>query len=294
MAEEMVLRGFFPPVAGLRDRMRLCHPVLSRRPNDADLFLADRLHWQLDGEGLTPVDDDELCAFGTSWPDDSLLIGPGVGVAVIGDGFMAEIATAMPSSKAVSGFRRVDGMECWVRLTPRTDFEEVGRQLADLARDVFDRALRRAVNVQQKLSQEGSAALRVLRGAPGRRNSDVVMRELAAAHVQGSTDLYRRLLIIQSRRLGEEEGTLAERAMRYVDSMRFLIFLGGRSASTRPFSRRLKLQDVETDLHRHRLATKRAFAARASSSLIPMTKGSAPENPDFHFKLHAKERIYGG
>ncbi len=229
------------------------------------------------------VDFDDVCAFGVLWTGgDRMAIHPGVGVAVIGDGFMTEIRTAMPSTEAVSGFRRADGLGCCVRLTPRTNFEEVGRQLADLARGVFDHAIRRAVNVHQKLSQEGSAALRVLRGTPGRRTSDVVMRELAAAHVQGSADLYRRLLIVQSRNLGEEEDTLHKRAMRYVESMRLSVFPGGQSASTRQLAPQMELQDVVA--YRH-LTAKAAFTHWKSSLLAPTTKGSAPEFPEFKYEM---------
>ena len=55
---------------------------------------------------------------------------------------------------------------------------------------------------------------------------DVAMRELAAAHVQRESDLYRRLLAVQSVKLRVPEDVLDRRARRYVDSIRFAGFVG--------------------------------------------------------------------
>ena len=88
----------------------------------------------------------------------------------------------------------------------RVEFDACAERLARIARLVFDRELRRSASEAGKLSRAGAAALFVLRRTPGRRDTDVAIRELAAANIQDEHDLYRRLLAVLSAKLRASRG----------------------------------------------------------------------------------------
>lgn len=226
MVTEMVLRGFSGRLSDLRGRMRFCHPILSPKGNEAALFVATSIDWRPDGTGLKSVNRDEISSFGTLWPASMSTVSPGVGVALIGSEFMREVSAAMGSAEAEKlPFKLDNELECWISIGQRSEFDQCAKNLAAASRVVFDRELRRSA-LASSLSKAGAAALFVLRRAPGRRESDVAMRELAAAIVQGEHDLYRRLLAVLSVKLDLPENTLDRQAKRHVESIRTGDFVG--------------------------------------------------------------------
>ena len=212
MATDMVIRGFSGRVGDLRGRMRFCHPVLSRIGDGKDLFVATDIQWRPDGTGLKSVNRDEIGSFGSLWRERRSPAGPGIGVAVIGSEFKRQVSAA--GVEAASPFEWDDELGCWIATCPRAEFDEFAKRLAASARDVFDRELRMSASKGRKLSRAGAAALFVLRRTPGRRDTDVSIRELTAANLQGEHDLYRRLLIVLSVKLGVSEDVLDRTVVR--------------------------------------------------------------------------------
>ena len=193
MITEMELRGFSGRSGDLRRRMRFCHPILSAKDGGPNLFVATDIQWMSDGTGLEPVNEEEIGSFGTLWRQSLRTIGPGMGVAVIGSDFMEAVAASIGSAE-VGGlpFNLDETLGCWIAVSRRPEFDECATRLTALARVVFDRELRRCASAADELSKPGASALFVLRRAPGRREADVAIRELAAAYVQNEYDLYRR------------------------------------------------------------------------------------------------------
>ena len=226
MVTEMVLRGLSSRISDLTGRMRFCHPILSPKGNEAALFVATNIEWSLDKTGLKSVDRDEINSFGTLWPTSKSTMDPGVGVAVIGNEFMREVSVAVGRTEAGNLPFNWDGeLGCWIAIGRRHEFDQCAKRLAALSRIVFDRELRRSASARN-LSGVGAAALFVLRRTPGRRETDVAMRELAAANVQSEHDLYRRLLTVLSVKLDVPENSLDTQVKRYVESIRFADFVG--------------------------------------------------------------------
>lgn len=227
MAKDMVLRGFSGRTGDLRGRMRFCHPVLSPIGDGEDLFVATDIQWRPDGTGLKSVNRDEIGSFGTLWHESRSTTGPGIGVALVGSEFMREVLAALGGVEAARPFERDDELGCWTATFRRAEFDEFAKHLAASARDVFDRELRMSASKGGKLSRAGTAALFVLRRTPGRRDTDVAIRELMAANLQGEHDLYRRLLIVLSVKLGVSEVVLDRGAKRHLESIRSAAFVRG-------------------------------------------------------------------
>ena len=202
MDREMVLRGFSGRVSDLRSRMRLCHPYLSPKDDETELMLANNLDWAAGGNNLEPVDLDEALSFGTLWPEAGSTIRPGFGVAVAGEAFGVAVQDAIgPAGMDNLAFKWDDDVGCWTAIVRRSDLEQHAQYLANQVRAIFDEELQAALG-PGKLSKKGAAALLVFRRTPQRRDTDVAIRELEAAHVEGDTDLYRRILAVQSVKLG--------------------------------------------------------------------------------------------
>ena len=228
MADNMVLRGFSGRVRDLHRRMRFCHPILSASDYGTDLLVATDIQWRSNGAGLESVNEDEISSFGTLWLGGPRYVGPGVGVALIGYEFMREVSAALGSAEAKHlQFEQNDELKCWFAIISRAEFDECANRLAMSSRTVFDSELLRCATETDKLSKTGSSALFVLRRAPGRRESDVAIRELAAALVQSEHDLYRRLLVVLSSKLGMAEDTLDRKAKRHLELVRFSVFVSG-------------------------------------------------------------------
>ena len=241
MVTEMVLRGFLGRLGDLQGRMRFCHPILSAKSGGTDLFVAKDIRWSSDGKGLEPVNEEEVRSFGTLWPESTSTIGPGVGVAVIGKKLMREVSASVGSAEAEGlPFEWDDRLGCWIAVCRRTEFDACAKRLAELSREVFDRELRRCASKADKLSRIGTAALFVLRRAPGRRDTDVAMRDLVAASVQSEHDLYRRLLRVLSVKLRLAEDALDRQARRHVESIRSAVFVEGLDPQNARLVRKVK------------------------------------------------------
>ena len=208
--------------------MRFCHPILSAEGQGANLLVATDIQWRPDGTGLEPVNQDEISSFGTLWSESKSAVSPGVGVGLIGGELMQKVSAALGSAEAKSlPFEWDDELGCWIAIGRRAKFDQCAKRLAKLSRSVFDRALRTCTRGTGDLSTMGAAALFVLRRTPGRRDTDVAMRELAAAYVRSEHDLYRRLLGVLSVRLHVSEDTLDKRVKRHVDWNRSAPFVRG-------------------------------------------------------------------
>ena len=226
MAAEMTLRGFMAPVSNLRGRMRLCHPVLSPDHSGKNLFVARHLKWSPSGEALEPINLDDVSAFGTLWPGRAPTIAPGDGVAIAGSVFWRQVSAAIPETEIDSlPFSWNDDLRCWTAIAGTTEFRRYAQHLIASSRTVFDQELQRLNVRQDGVSEKAAAALFVLRRAPGRRDTDVAVRELASARVRRQSDLYRRLLAIYSVQLGQSETVLDERATRHVELARVAGFV---------------------------------------------------------------------
>ena len=248
MVTETVLRGFSGRLGDLRGRMRFCHPILSAQGEGAGLFVATDIRWSLDGTGLESVNEEEISSFGTLWPESRSIIGPGVGVALIGSEFMRMVSASVGSAEAQGlPFSWDDELGCWIAIGRRAEFDQCAKRLAELSRVVFDRELRRCASEAGKLSRGGAAALFVLRRTPGRRDTDVAMRELAAANVQSEHDLYRRLLGVLSVKLRVSEDALDSWAKRHVESIRSAVFVGGLDPQNARLFRQVKSIQFESE-----------------------------------------------
>ena len=279
MLTEMVLRGFSARLGDLRGRMRFCHPILSPRHNGKELFVATDIQWKLDGTGLQPVSEDEVQSFGTLWSEGRSIMHPGIGVALIGSEFMAEVSLALGSAEVnVLPFNWDDELGCWIYVGPKVSMDQCAERLRTLSRQVFDLEFRRSASGFSKLSSTGSAALFVLRRTPGRRDTDVAMRELAAANVQNDHDLYRRLLAVLSVRLGVTESDLDEKVRRYVGSIRSALFLAELRTKNSRLVGQIKTMAVEPDVGGNELneGVKRHVGSIQASSIFagPRTKDS--------------------
>ena len=222
----MVLQGFAGRVTDLRARMRLCHPVLSPEEGGTKLLLAQSLDWLASGHDLEPVDRDDVLSFGTLWRDVGSTIRPGFGVAVAGDTLGASVLDMTgPAGMDDLPFEWDDDVGCWIAIVRRGEFERCAESLAREAATIFDNEFRSTSHLG-KLSRKGAAALFVLRRVPRRRDSAVAIRELAAAHVETNFDLYRRLLAVQSVKLGIPEDDLDQRVSRHVSSAQSAVFSG--------------------------------------------------------------------
>ena len=226
MGSNMHLRGFSGQVTNLRERMRFCHPILSTKNRGTDFLVVTDIQWSADGTGLEPVNEDEICSFGTMWTKSMRTIDPGVGVGLIGCDFMREVIDAVGVDVVESlPYKWDPELESWIAICQRTEFDECSKFLASSALKVFDRELRSCAINSNNLSKAGAAALFVLRRTPGRRETDVVIRELAATLIQREYDLYRRLLAVLSIKLLVDEDVLDKWAKRHLASIRTEVFM---------------------------------------------------------------------
>ena len=139
---------------------------------------------------------------------------------------MREVLASLGSAEVERlPFKRDESLDCWIAICRKPEFDQCAKRLSELSRDVFDKELRKCASEADKLSRVGVAALFLLRRAPGRRDTDVAMRELAAADIQSEHDLYRRLLGVMSVNLHLDEDVLDRRARRHVESIRSAVFV---------------------------------------------------------------------
>lgn len=222
------LRGFPVSVADIGDQMHLCHPLLSFK-GDPDLYLAHRLEWQDDPDALAIVDPDEASTLGVLLPSSLRQpISSGEGVIAVGARFVqaAEVAKVELLSTEI-GFVPIHdsytqeanpthSLGCWIGVATPAVYAALRNRLAEKARGTFDEALGDAAFRGGRLSDQGDAALLLMRkSGPGRRD-DLAIRQLAGARQNGDPDLSRRLLIRFSLELAVQERFLDERVERYI------------------------------------------------------------------------------
>ena len=214
MCRPAILRGFPVSVADVGDRVRLCHPLLSFEDSPA-LYVANRLDWENDPDALTVVDPGEASTLGTLLPSTCIRpISSGQGVVAVGEGFVQIVAKAGIVLDSEIRFSRMDGLEYRIGVATPALYAALRTRLGEEAREAFDEAMEEAVSCQSNLSDEGNAALFVMRKcSPGPRD-DLAIRQLAGALQNQQDDLYRRLLVRFAFELNTQERTLHERVQR--------------------------------------------------------------------------------
>lgn len=211
------LRGFPVSVADIGDRVRLCHPLLSFGDAPA-LYVANRLDWENDPATLTVADPDEASTLGTLLPPAcSVPIASGEGVVVAGTGFVQAVAKAGIILHSEIRFSRVDGLECWIGVATPALHAALRTRLGEEAQSVFDDALGDAASRRGSLSDEGNAALFVMRKCSPGPSDDFAIRQLAGARQNRQGNLYRRLLTRFAFELDTPERDLDERVRRHLE-----------------------------------------------------------------------------
>ena len=216
------LRGFDALLHDLEGGLSFCRPLISLESGSSTpVYYSSQLFWDSSDQEQSPfvtVNEDEISAFGTLLPVSEDKIYSGMGLIVM-DAAFAELATKLDllDSPDIS-FRRYEELQCVVGVCDLQAFREYEQSVVDHAKRIFDNELRSLS--KGNLHEGGTAALYLLRKCGSSRDSDVAIRELAAALIGEETDLYRRLLIQYSIDLGETEHVLDERARRFIKTRR--------------------------------------------------------------------------
>ena len=185
--------GFVGRPEDMRDRVRLCRPVLSLDAQRREVLLARRLDWGTSERSLRKLDRDELARVATLWPGGGARVCAGDGIAVMGREFVRAVEAAKLSDVGNLSFQEVLGCDYRVAISSVADFESYVDKLVQAAISTFDDELMR--RTEGRLSQSGSGALFLLKRAPLQRDSAIVMRQLAGAYVEhGQSESYDRLL----------------------------------------------------------------------------------------------------
>ncbi len=210
-----ILRGFDTPIEDLKDRLRLCNPLLSFEQRDtAEIFRARQLDWQAssDVQLLVPIDAEDAQEFCTLLRDYDRSIAVGYGVLVMGPAFAGALAGSLIPAPAELQF--VPELGCYIGVATAEEFYRHELAIVEQAKDVMDREL--AAGYPRQVSEVGELALHILRRSRSARNTDVAIRQLAEAFVNRKPDLYRRLLIRFAIDLDELEEELDQRVHRHL------------------------------------------------------------------------------
>ena len=212
---EGFLVGIDVRVGEVRDRLRLCQPILAFR-DDVRMFLARRLDWTREGEAtgrrLTPVDADDVASFGTMVSTRARVpIEPGVGVVMVGGEFYDAVQELGGDPQDGMPLRRLDDTPCWFGLADASRFDQYRAKMGKTATFAVDQELRKAVGSDTGMSDRGRLAAHVLRKCE-RRRPDVAIRDLATALVDSDPDMFRRRLTRYSIELGESREALKAQA----------------------------------------------------------------------------------
>ena len=214
---EVILRGFDMPVADIDDQLHFRQPLLSFHGSPT-LYLAGRVDWHSDRQGLlTVVDDPDDRELATLLDDGvGLHMASGQGVIVAGARFFH---AASRVGDLLDGFSHQSAAdcECWIRMAKPAEYIALERKLIDESRAVFDQELGKTRRQGRPLMERGNAAMLVLRSCGPIRQDDLAIRQLAAARQNGDFDLYRRLLTRFEHELGEPEDQLDEQARRHME-----------------------------------------------------------------------------
>ena len=211
----VILRGFDVPIEDLKDRFRLCNPLLSfEHGGSAPIFRARHLNWQAssDVELLVPIEVEDAHEFCTLFRDHDRSIAAGYGVLVMHRAFSEALSSTRVTEPTELQF--VQELDCYVGVATDEEFDRYEIAIVEQAKDVVDRELVAGYPVQ--FSEIGQLALRILRRCRSARSTDVAMRQLAVALVSRKPDLYRRLLIRFSIDLQEPEEGLDQRVHRHL------------------------------------------------------------------------------
>ena len=229
-----LLVGIDVRVGEVRDRLRLCQPILAFG-DDAQVFLARRLDWtredEATGRRLTPVDADDIATFGTVVPTEARVpIEPGVGVVVVGGDFYDAIQELGSDPQDGVPLRRLGAYPCWFGLADVSRFDRYRARMGDVAVLAVDGELGMALASDTGMSDRGRLAAHVLRKCQ-RRRTDVAVRDIAIALVDGEPDMIRRGLTRYSMELGESREALEALAG---DHLRLVARQRERSRQRRP------------------------------------------------------------
>lgn len=205
------LVGIDVRVGEVRDRLRLCQPILAFG-DDVRMFLARRLDWtredEATGRRLTPVDADDIATFGTVVPIEARVpIEPGVGVVVVGCDFYDAIQELGGDPQDGVPLRPLGASPCWFGLADVSRFDRYRARMGDFALLAVDEELGRTLASDGGMSERGRLAAHVLRKCE-RRREDVAVRDIATALVDGEPDMIRRRLTRYSMELGKSREAL--------------------------------------------------------------------------------------
>lgn len=218
MDDAALLVGFDALVSDIRDRVRLCHPIITFGKRE-QMYVARRLDWAPDyrdgGSALTLVDADDVSSFGTLIPEvNRTPIESGLGVVTVGNEFV----------DAVEGFRiplellllnRLADSACRIGLAESDEYGRFRARISERVAAVVDEELAKAV-AGGGMSARGLSASRVLRKCSLRR-TDVAIRELAMPMVNQQLDLLRRRLRRYAIELDTDEDELVALARQHVE-----------------------------------------------------------------------------
>lgn len=212
------LRGFHVSVADIGDQMHLCHPVLSFEGDDA-LYLAHKFDWLNDSNALAIADPSEAASLGTLLPTTcSPPIASGLGVVAAGVPFVRAAECAGVQLDQQIAFAQIaQDAAVWIGMASPAAYVALRTRLAEDARAAFDKALAEAAANNTCLTDQGNAALLLLRRCGPTRCADFAIRQLAGARQNRELDLYRRLLIRFALELNTRERVLDERVRRHLD-----------------------------------------------------------------------------
>ena len=216
MSDKRKLRGFIGHPRDLRDRLRLCRPLLSFENAPSIILLARELDWRVGTRSLRSIDETEVSRFGTLLTNDAVDISPGVGVAVMGEEVVQAVAAAGLEGVGTLGFSTAGEDRYKVAVCRRSDFELFVERLVAAAKTVFDEEFSKGGH--GVLSNRGQGALFLLRRAPLRQNFEVVVRRLACCAHETSEErrAYSDLLAYFAHDLNRGQDMLAESVRAYM------------------------------------------------------------------------------
>ena len=222
------LQGFSVAVADIGDQMHLCQPLISFG-GDPTLYFAHHLDWKDDPEALAIADRTEASTHGTILPQACRRpIASGEGVIAVGATFVHAAKKAeVELLRSEIHFAHIDrsstresgpmcSTRCWIGVAKPALYADLRTRLTTEARATFDEALGDAALHRGRLSEQGDAALFLMRKSGPVRRDDLAIRQLAGALQNEELDLYRRLLFRFSFELDAQEAVLDERARRHV------------------------------------------------------------------------------
>ena len=142
-----ILRGFDFLYTDLKERLRLCNPIVAFAEHaDAPIYLARRLEWYCVNENerayrwLTPLLQNTVGSFGTLITSESRPIQSGQGVIVMGDDFAttaANLGIDLDHSPAVK-FARNRELSCRIGIANVSTFTSYVEELTEKASAVCD------------------------------------------------------------------------------------------------------------------------------------------------------------